>query len=105
MDELTKVELDRIRDENDRQNHRIDRLERTMEEIRNISTSVEKLAINMENMLSEQKKQGDRLDELEAKPAEAWTTMQRTILTTICGALAGAVAYGLMQMIAVYAAR
>lgn len=105
MDELTKVELDRIRDENDRQNHRIDKLERTMEEIRKISTSVEKLAINMENMLSEQKKQGDRLDELEAKPAEAWTTMQRTILTTICGALAGAVAYGLMQMIAVYAAR
>lgn len=105
MDELTKVELDRIRDENDRQNHRIDKLERTMEEIRNISASVEKLAINMENMLSEQKKQGDRLDELEAKPAEAWTTMQRTILTTICGALAGAVAYGLMQMIAVYAAR
>ena len=105
MDELTKVELDRIRDENDRQNHRIDKLERTMEEIRNISASVEKLAINMENMLSEQKKQSDRLDELEAKPAEAWTTMQRTILTTICGALAGAVAYGLMQMIAVYAAR
>ena len=105
MDELTKVELDRIRDENDRQNHRIDKLERTMEEIRKISTSVEKLAINMENMLSEQKKQGDRLNELEAKPAEAWTTMQRTILTTICGALAGAVAYGLMQMIAVYAAR
>lgn len=105
MDELTKVELDRIRDENDRQNHRIDKLERTMEEIRKISTSVEKLAINMENMLSEQKKQGDRLDELEAKPAEAWTTMQRTILTTICGALAGAVAFGLMQMIAVYAAR
>lgn len=105
MDELTKVELDRIRDENDRQNHRIDKLERTMEEIRKISTSVEKLAINMENMLSEQKKQGDRLDELEAKPAEAWTTMQRAILTTICGALAGAVAFGLMQMIAVYAAR
>lgn len=105
MDDLTKVELDRIRDENDRQNHRIDKLERTMEEIRKISTSVEKLAINMENMIREQKKQGDRLDELEAKPAEAWTTMQRTILTTICGALAGAVAYGLMQMIAVYAAR
>lgn len=105
MDEVTKAELRRIDDENARQNKRIEKLENTMEEIRKISTSVERLAINMENMLSEQKKQGDRLDELEAKPAEAWTTMQRTILTTICGALAGAVAYGLMQMIAVYAAR
>jgi chromosome segregation ATPase len=105
MDEVTKAELRRIDDENARQNKRIEKLENTMEEIRKISTSVERLAINMENMLSEQKKQGDRLDELEAKPAEAWTTMQRTILTTICGALAGAVAFGLMQMIAVYAAR
>ena len=54
--------------------------------------------------LLEQKKQGERLDELEQKPAEAWSSMQRTIMTTICAALAGAVAYGIMQMIAAYAA-
>ena len=46
----------------------------------------------------------DILDELEQKPAEAWSSMQRTIMTTICAALAGAVAYGIMQMIAAYAA-
>lgn len=104
MDEITKVEIDRIHDEDKRQNHRLDKLESNLEEIRKISAAVERLAVNMENMLLEQKKQGERLDELEQKPAEAWSSMQRTIMTTICAALAGAVAYGIMQMIAVYAA-
>ena len=103
MDELTKAELNRIHDEDNRQNHRLDKLESSLEEIRKISASVERLAVTMENMLLEQKKQGDRLDELENKPAEAWTTMQKTIFTTICAAMAGAVAYGLMQMIGTYA--
>ena len=105
MDELTKAEFRRVDDENTRQNRRIGELETTVKEIQKISISVEKLATNMSYMLEEQRKQGERLSELENKPAEAWTTMQRTILTTICGALAGAVAFGLMQMIAVYAAR
>ena len=92
MDEITKVEIDRIHDEDKRQNHRLDKLESNLEEIRKISAAVERLAVNMENML------------LEQKPAEAWSSMQRTIMTTICAALAGAVAYGIMQMIAAYAA-
>lgn len=104
MDELTKAEFRRVDDENIRQNRRIGELETTVKEIQKISISVEKLATNMSYMLEEQRKQGERLSELENKPAETWTAMQRTFFTTVCSALAGAVAYGIMQMIAAYAA-
>ena len=62
MDELTKAELARIRDEDQRQNRRIELLEDMSKVIQDLVLSIHGLAKDMEQMLQEQKEQGKRLD-------------------------------------------
>lgn len=81
----------RIDAEDRRQNHRLDELEKSVGDFGRIATSVEKLALNMENMVKEQERQGERLDKLESRPADNWNTVVRSILTGLGSALAGAV--------------
>lgn len=100
MDELIKSELNRIQDENNRQNKRIDALEKEMTDVRNIALSVDRLANNMERMVEEQKDQGERLKSLEREPADNWINAKRIILNTIIGAFAGGLAIGLIMLIA-----
>ena len=93
MDEyITRMEHNefarRIEMEDNRQTKRIDLLE--------------KLAINMENMLQEQKDQGARLQKLENEPAERWNSAKKTAFTTIISVMAGALATGVIMMIAQY---
>ena len=75
----------RLDAENERQNHRIEVLEQTTREINNIATSVEKLALNMKNMLEEQTKQGKRLTELESRDGEKWRQITGYTITAIIG--------------------
>ena len=82
----------RIDDEQHRQNKRIDSLEQTVKEISSLATSVEKLANNMENMVKEQGKQGERLEALEGKDGEMWRTVVKYVLTTALGLVIGIVA-------------
>jgi len=100
MDEATKSELERLRDEDRRQNRRLDVLEQNMEMQQKIALSVEKLAMSMEQMYKEQEKQGLRLDILERAPGEQWSSMKRTIFNTIVGAGAGAFATGILYVMA-----
>ena len=58
-------EIKRLDAENVRQNHRIDVLERLTE-------SVQKLAVNMEHMAAEQKKQSECISKLENRDGEKW---------------------------------
>ena len=85
----------RIDEENTRQNRRIQLLEDNVRQINAQTVSVEKMAVNMGNMLEEQKKQGKRLEELEKEPAESYKHIKMAIITsvisTIVGALIGAV--------------
>ena len=96
MDDATKVEIARLRDENARQNHRIEALEQSADIQRKIAISVEKLAMNMEQTLKDQEKQGDRLTVLEQDPAKRWKDMTRTILNTVVSAMAGALVSGII---------
>ena len=83
------AENQRLEDENKRQNHRLDALERTVEQVAAISTSVEKLALNMENMLKEQVSQGKRLETLESRDGEMWRKVVGYVITTIIGIVVG----------------
>ena len=87
----------RVEDENDRQNHRIQALEEAVHEISRLTASVEKMAVSMEYMATEQKKQGDRLDEIEKKPAKHWEAVVTGILAAIVGALGTAIASGIIH--------
>lgn len=100
MDEATRAEIERLRDEDRRQNRRLEALEASTETQQKIAISVEKLALNMEQMLKEQEKQGERLDALEKAPGEQWSSMKRTIFNTIVGAGAGAFATGIIYALA-----
>ena len=83
------AENKRLEDENNRQNHRLDALERTVEQVAAISTSVEKRALNMENMLKEQLSQGKRLETLESRDGEMWRKVVGYVATAIAGIIVG----------------
>lgn len=102
MDDSTKEAIGRLRDEDNRQNRRLELLEQSMETQRKIATSVEKLALNMEQMLKEQEKQGARLTALEQEPAKNWSNLKQTVFNNITGALATAAAGGFLYMMAQY---
>ena len=54
----------RVEDEQTRQNHRLANLEEAVSANNKIAISVEKIAINVENMQKEVSKQGEKLEEL-----------------------------------------
>lgn len=82
--------------------HRIGEQEEQSKTIQELVLSVKELALNMQAMLREQSAQGERLAKLEAEPAERWNSMQKTVFNTIVGAMAGAVATGLIYIMAQY---
>ena len=81
----------RMEEEHARQNKRITTLEDTVKQFTSLTISIEKMAINMENMLKEQKKQGERLDKIEIAPAEDFKQIKRTVATAIISTVVTAV--------------
>lgn len=79
--------LKRVDDENNRQNHRLDKLENLMERINDLTVAVKELATNMKLMQQEQERQGERLERLEDEPAEKWKTIVKTVITVIVSAV------------------
>lgn len=75
----------RLQDEDERQNKRLDILEKEVRQIAQIAASVERLATNMEHMVEEQAAQGKRLENLEGRDGDKWRTSMRYIGTTILG--------------------
>lgn len=85
--------------ENERQNRRIQLLEDNVREINALTVSVEKMAVNMENMLVEQKKQGERLEKLEQEPAEAHKQIKMSVITALISAVVGAVVTAIIMIL------
>ena len=99
MDNETRVEIERLHDEDKRQNRRIDQLEENIKVIQVLTISVHTLAHDMKQMLDEQRDQGARLDKLEQEPANTWKTVKSTLLTALIGAAAGSLVTGLGVLI------
>ena len=99
MDEVIKIQFEAMQKENDRQNARLKELEQDVKELKEIHVSVKLLANNMEQMLEEQKEQGERIKKMERTPADKWNTMTRTIFTSIITAVSTAAALGIVNMI------
>ena len=75
----------RIEAEDNRQNRRIELLEKSVEQFTNLTTAVQKLADNMESMLKEQEQQGERLEKLEGRDGEKWRNVTGYIITFVLG--------------------
>lgn len=99
MDEATREALERIHDEDKRQNHRLDELERMTKTLQEITCSVQELAMNMKHMADEQEAQGRKLDMLEKAPLDNLKAAKTTAISTVVGLVVGALATGLIQLI------
>ena len=102
MDYITRVEHEqfakRMEDEHNRQNHRISEMEENFRQIQALTLSIEKMALNVENMAKELKRQGDHIEKLEEAPGHNWNKLKDGIL----GAVASAIGGGLILAIANY---
>lgn len=93
--QVHKEFAERIDAEEHRQNKRLDKLEESIFQIGELTTSVKVMANNMENMAKEQAKQGERLQAIEDVPAKNW----EKLVWAIAGALiAGIIGYVLASM-------
>ena len=79
----------RIEEEEHRQNRRLEVIEGNIAELMKLTASIERLATNMENMLKEQERQGDRLETLEARDGKKWRQVSGYVITTIVGIVIG----------------
>ncbi len=75
--------------ENRRQNRRLDILEENAKQSMTMITNVERLAVNMENMLKVQEAQGKRLETLEWRDGAMWRKAAGYVLTAVLGAVTG----------------
>lgn len=86
----------RMEEEDNRQNHRITKLELAIESISSIATSVERLATNMEHMVREQARQGENLNDqserirkLEDRDGEMWRKVASHIIISVISIVIG----------------
>lgn len=89
----------RIDAENGQQNRRIQLLEDNVQQINALTVSVEKMAVNMENMLVEQRKLSDRMEALEKEPAETNKQVRQAIITAVVGTIVGAVVTAVLMIV------
>lgn len=82
-------ENQRLKDEDTRQNKRLDLLEESVREMSALATSVEKLATNMAGMVKVQEQQGKRLETLESRDGEMWRKVVGYIVTAVLGIVIG----------------
>lgn len=87
--ELMDSENQRLRDEDSRQNRRIDALEEAVKNFGKVQASMEKMEAVMTSTLKEIEKQGQRLERLESKDGEMWRKVVGHIVTAIVGIVIG----------------
>lgn len=90
------LELSRVNDEQARQNRRLDIVEGKLENLADLTSSVKLLAANMDRMAKEQAKIGERLEDLEAEPAENWKKAVWVVVVALISAAVGFFLKGVM---------
>ncbi len=80
--------------------HRMADNEGQLRVINDLAMSVLKLALSMESMTKEQQMQSQRLQKLEDEPKEDWKSAKAAIRNTIISVVAGALATGLIFVVA-----
>ncbi len=98
-DEELIVSLTRQENELNSLRHRVKACETQNATIRDMALSVNKLAVNMEHMLNEQKDQGRRLTALERQPAEQFTRLRSAFLKCVFSSVLGALLGALMAVL------
>lgn len=95
--ELHDKDVERIEDEQNRQNHRIDKLEDAVKQINDLVAAVKVMASNLEAMNRELGRQGDRLDKIEERPTKRWDAVVSGIIAGVVGILIGLLSSGVLH--------
>lgn len=90
--------------------HQIEELKPVVNEIHTISKTMVELMgecrrtnENVDEIKQDVSKLNDKVENIEKEPAKEWSSMKRTIFNTLVGALAGALATGLLALLAQFA--
>ncbi len=94
-----EMENQRLIDENNRQNKRLELVEESVHQISDLTISVKEMAVNMGNMLKELERQGERLEKLEQEPAEAHKQIKMAMVTAAISTIMGAVIGALIMVL------
>ena len=94
-----ETENQRLIDENNRQNKRLELVEESVRQISDLTISVKEMAVKMGNMLKELEKQGERLEKLEQEPAEAHKQIKMAMVTAAISTIMGAVIGALIMIV------
>lgn len=86
----------RIEAEEKRQNARLEKLENIMDEIHEQTISIKTMAASIDTMSNELKRHSDRLDQLEAEPANKWRRLTDGIIGAIAGLIGSGVIYAII---------
>jgi DNA repair ATPase RecN len=95
--ELHDKDVERIEDEQNRQNYRIDKLEDAVKQINDLVAAVKVMASNLEAMNRELGRQGDRLDKIEERPTKRWDAVVSGIIAGVVGILIGLLSSGVLH--------
>ena len=79
----------RLEEENRRQDKRIELLEEEQREVAALSSSIEKMAVSIQQMCKELESQGKRLTAVEGRDGEMWRKVVSCVVTGIVGAVVG----------------
>lgn len=79
--------------------HRIDTLEKDTKTIYELAKSVERIAINTENMQRQLHEQGSKIEALEQLPAQKWNSAVKTVITTLCSTLVGGIIGAVLALV------
>ncbi len=85
--------------ENERQNRRISLLEDDVRQMNALTVSMEKMAVNMENMFVEQRRLSDRMEALEKEPAETNKQIRQSIITAVVGTIVGSIVTAVLMIL------
>ena len=90
MEDLTagrfEATVERLDAENTRQNHRLADIESQIKELRDLNVAVGKMAVSLETMAAELKKQGERLEKMEQAPSRILSLILTAIISTVVAA-------------------
>lgn len=78
---------------------RIDKLEEKTTEIHELTVSVKLMAQSVDRMSKELEAQSSRLTTLEMVPAQQWSSMKKTIFTSLTSTLAGGLVGAIVTMV------
>lgn len=81
--ERMNIEVKRLADEDNRQNNRIDKLEKQQDHITELTISVKELALEVKNMVGEIAAQNTRIQTLESRDGEKWRGAVKTVITVV----------------------